>query len=345
MLRNENSKLFFVPLEQLVERSRSAAEKLCYYPPYSIITSSLWRCIIGVFPMNASQEQHYNFLYEQHIINLRLQGKRPSTIDAYARAVRRITAFFDKTPDTLTTADLKQYFNSLIQTHSWSTVKLDRNGLQFFYRYTLNIQWVWLDIVKPPQLKRLPDIITPRQVTCLINKTKQLRYQVFFVTLYSLGLRLSEGLNLTISDIDSETMQVHLRNAKGGKDRIVPLPEQTLFALRAYWKTHRHERLLFPAKGSARNSPMDKGSVQKALKQVLRDCRLNKNISPHSLRHCFATHLLEQGLDLRSLQSLLGHASLNTTARYTQLTKRKQHDIACAVNKLADKLIIEWVSK
>jgi integrase/recombinase XerD len=189
--------------------------------------------------MNQLQEQHYNFLYEQHLINLRLQGKRPSTIDAYARAVRRITAFFDKTPDTLTMADLKQYFNSLIQTHSWSTIKLDRNGLQFFYRYTLNKQWEWLSIVKPPQVKRLPDIITPRQVTCVINKTKQLRYKVFFLTLYSLGLRLSEGLNLTIRDIDGETMQVHLRNAKGGKDRIVPLPEQTLLALRAYWKAHR----------------------------------------------------------------------------------------------------------
>lgn len=295
--------------------------------------------------MNTSQAQRYNYLYEQHLINLRLQGKRPSTIDAYARAVRRITVFFDKTPDTLNVQELNIYFNKLIQSHSWSTVKLDRNGLQFFYRYTLNKQWEWLSIVKPPQVKRLPDIITPRQVTCVINKTKQLRYQVFFLTLYSMGLRLSEGLNLTIRDIDSETMQVHLRNAKGGKDRMVPLPKQTLLALRAYWKTHRHECLLFPGKGSASNSPMDKGSVQKALKQVLRDCRLNKNISPHSLRHCFATHLLEQGLDLRSLQHILGHASLNTTARYTQLTKLKQHDIVCAVNKLADKLSIKWCSK
>jgi integrase/recombinase XerD len=99
--------------------------------------------------MNQLKEQHYNFIYEQHLINLRLQGKRPSTIDAYARAVRRITAFFDKSPDTLTTPDLKQYFNNLIQTHSWSTVKLDRNGLQFFYRYTINKQWEWLAIVKP----------------------------------------------------------------------------------------------------------------------------------------------------------------------------------------------------
>ena len=294
-------------------------------------------------PMNTSQAQRYNFLYEQHLINLRLQGKRPSTIDAYARAVRRITEYFDQAPDRLTTADLKQYFNSLIHTHSWSTVKLDRNGLQFFYRYTLAKHWEWLSIVKPPQVKRLPDILTTAQVSRIINNTKQLRYQVFFLTLYSMGLRLSEGLNLTIYDIDSESMQVHLRNTKGQKDRIAPLPKPVLIALRTYWKTHRHQRLIFPGSHTKTNTPMDKGSAQKALKRVLQDCRIQKSISPHSLRHCFATHLLEQGLDLRSLQHLLGHASLNTTARYTQLTKIKQYDITKAVNQLTDKLSIEWV--
>jgi integrase/recombinase XerD len=217
--------------------------------------------------------------------------------------------------------------------------------LQFFYRYTLNKQWQWLSIVKPPQVKRIPDILTPVQVCHVLNQTKQLRYQVLFMTLYSMGLRLSEGLNLTIHDIDKSTMLVHVRDGKGGKDRMVPIPELTLLALRDYWKTHRHERLIFPGSHTKTNTPMDKGSVQKALKRVLQDCHIKKLISPHSLRHCYATHLLEQGLDLRSLQHLLGHASLNTTARYTQLTKLKQHDIVCAVNKLADKLSIEWCSK
>tara|TARA_B110000467_G_C18329584_1_gene491959 strand:+ start:362 stop:1249 length:888 start_codon:yes stop_codon:yes gene_type:complete len=295
--------------------------------------------------MNTSQAQHYNYLYEQHLINLRLQGKRPSTIDAYARAVRRITAFFDKTPDTLTTPDLKQYFNSLIQTHSWSTIKLDRNGLQFFYRYTLNKQWEWLAIVKPPQVKRIPDILTVKQVSDVINQTKQLRYQVFFMTLYSMGLRLSEGLNLTIHDIDKSTMLVHVRDGKGGKDRMVSLPWRTYLALRNYWTTHRHGRLIFPGLHVNAKTHMDKGGAQKALKKVLRDCRIQKLISPHSLRHCFATHLLEQGLDLRSLQQLLGHASLNTTARYTQLTKVKQRDMSRAVNDLTDKLTITWSVK
>lgn len=293
--------------------------------------------------MNTIEQHRFNELYQQHLINLRLQGKRPSTIDAYSRAVRRITAYFDRVPDSLTTADLKLYFNSLIQTHSWSTIKLDRNGLQFFYRYTLNKQWQWLNIVKPPQVKRLPDILTPKQVGLLISQTRKQRYQVFFLTLYSMGLRLSEGLNLTVFDIDSQLMQLHIREGKGGKDRLVPLPLRTLNALRQHWLIHRHPTLIFPGLGQGKNAPMDKGGVQKAMKQVMRDCRIKKRISPHSLRHCFATHLLDQGLDLRSLQVLLGHASLKTTERYAHLTPQKQKNTAKAVNLLTDTLTLEWV--
>jgi site-specific recombinase XerD len=199
-----------------------------------------------------------------------------------------------------------------------------------------------LNIVKPPQVKRLPDILTPEQVSLLINKTKQWRYRVFFLTLYTLGLRLTEGINLTVNDIDSEAMQVHIRDGKGGKDRLLPLPEHTLYALRRYWLTHRHSVLLFPGKGNMSDSPMDKSGVQKAIKQVVKECRINKRISPHSLRHCFATHLLEQGLDLRSLQCLLGHSNLNTTARYTQLTQVKQQDTVRIMNQMTDNLDLIW---
>ncbi len=295
--------------------------------------------------MNPTDLKRYNTLYEQHLTNLKLQGKRPATIDAYSRAVRRITAHFDRVPDTLTTSDLKHFFASLIQTHSWSTIKLDRNGLQFFYRYTLDKQWEWLNIVKPPQVKRLPDILTPQQVSSLITYTRQARYQVFFLTLYSMGLRLSEGLNLTVHDIDSQTMRVHIREGKGGKDRMVPLPQRTLKALRTHWLTHKHPCYLFPGLGTCHDTPMDRGGIQKTMKLVLKECGIKKHASPHSLRHCFATHLLEQGVDLRSLQTLLGHASLNTTARYTRMTQIKQRDAAMAINQLTDALDLTWSIK
>ncbi|WKY59514.1 site-specific integrase [Vibrio sp. SNU_ST1] len=288
--------------------------------------------------MNSTDLERYNTLYEQHLTNLKLQGKRPATVDAYSRAVRRITAQFDRVPDTLTTADLKQFFASLIQTHSWSTFKLDRNGLQFFYRYTLGKQWEWLNIVKPPQVKKLPDILTPQQVSSLINHTRQARYQVFFLTLYSMGLRLGEGLNLTVHDIDSQTIRVHIREGKGGKDRMVPLPLRTLKALRTHWLSHKHPRLRFPGLGKGDDAPIDRGGIQKNMKLVLNECDIQKHASPHSLRHCFATHLLEQGLDLRSLQTLLGHASLNTTARYTRMTQIKQRNAAMAINQLTNAL-------
>jgi len=163
-----------------------------------------------------------------------------------------------------------------------------------------------------------------------------------FLTLYTMGLRINEALNLTIHDIDSQTLQVHIRNGKGGKDRLVPLPKRTLNALRLYWSTHRHPELIFPSKGKSCDVSMNDQGAQKALKQIIKECGIHKRITPHSLRHCFATHLLEQGLDLRSLQILLGHSSLNTTARYTHLTQLKLHDASMALNQLADRLILNW---
>jgi integrase/recombinase XerD len=292
--------------------------------------------------MDTFEQQRFDSLYEQHLTNLTLQGKRPATIDAYSRAVRRIAAFFYRCPDNLTTDDLKRYFTQLIASHSWSTVKLDRNGLQFFYRYVLDKQWQWLNIVKPPQVNRLPDILTPTEVAVVISLTHKLRYKVCFLTLYSLGLRLGEAISLRVGDIDSQLMQVHIRDAKGGKDRLIPLPKRTLLALRYYWQTHRHPRYLFPGKDGKPDSLMDKGGIQKALKRVIAECNIHKSIRPHNLRHSYATHLLEQGLDLRSVQSLLGHNSLNTTARYTKLTHITRKNTAEAINKLADDLILKW---
>lgn len=273
--------------------------------------------------MIASEQARFEDLYQRHLSALKLQGMRPKTIEAYARAVRRVAEHFDRCPDTLSVEDLKSFFSKLVDSHGWSTVKLDRNGLQFFYRHVLERDWDWVRIVKPPQIRTLPDILSVAETAQVIKATRRLRFRVFFLTTYSLGLRLGEALALEVGDIDAQAQRVHVRNAKGGKDRFVPLPALTLRSLRKLWSRHHHPRLLFPNPRGAvalARGPMDRGGVQAALKAALADCGVTRRLSVHSLRHGYATHLLEAGVDLREIQTLLGHASPATTARYTQLT-------------------------
>ncbi len=281
--------------------------------------------------MNKTQQKRFQSLYQQHVNALRRQGKSKSTIDLYAHAVRRIAEYFDRCPDKLTNKELNEYFDWLVQERSWSTVKVDRNGLQFFYKHVLGKQWQWVDIVKAPIVKRLPDILNADELTRLINGTKEARYQTYFLAVYSMGLRLGEGLNLRVGDIDSQVMRIHLRDAKGRKDRYVTLPKGALLALRRYWASHRNASLLFPAGTNAaerRRSkvPMNRSGVQKALKAIIKDCGIHKSVSIHTLRHCYGSHLVEQGLHLRSIQREMGHDDPRTTAIYTQLTELAQQN-------------------
>lgn len=142
--------------------------------------------------MESSEVKRFATLYERHLKLLKLQGKSKSTIDAYSRAVRRIKGHYDCCPDKLTKDQLENYFSDLIETHSWSTVKIDRLGLMFFWKHVLELDWQWLDMVKPPKVKSIPDILTPTEVERLICATKKMRYRVFLLATYSMGLRLTE---------------------------------------------------------------------------------------------------------------------------------------------------------
>lgn len=295
--------------------------------------------------MNKTQQSRYESLYQQHVNALRRQGKSKNTVDAYARALRRVTEHFDRCPDRLTVADLKEHFDNLVNSHSWSTVKVDRNGLQFFYKQVLDKKWLWVDIVKPPEVKSLPDILTSDEISRILNATQQPRYRTFFLTVYSMGLRLGEALNLTIADIDAPHHRVHIRCGKGRKDRFVTLPDATLVLLRHYWTTHRHRRFLFPAGKTPAEQhratrPMDRGGVQRAFKAIAQACHINKRVTIHSLRHCYGTHLVEEGLNLRAIQKELGHENPQTTALYTQLTDPVQQDAARLINTLVSRLSI-----
>lgn len=232
--------------------------------------------------MTATAAEHFDRQYQTHLKHLKLKGLQPKTIEAYARAIRRLGGYFSQQIDDLSEAQLTDYFSDLIETHSWSAVKLDLYGLKFYTTHVLRKPWVMPHLIKPPKSQRLPDIVTVDEAQQLFAATRTLSYRVFYFTLYSLGLRLGEGLALKVSDIDATRRRVHIRDAKGNRDRFVPLPDATLSALRQFWQIHRHPELLFPnrhggLKAAHRaKSPLDRGGVQTTLRQVAQDCGLKK---------------------------------------------------------------------
>jgi integrase/recombinase XerD len=229
-----------------------------------------------------TEKNRFNELYQRHLRSLKLQGKSQKTIEAYSRAVRRITEHFDCCPDKLSLEQREQYFADLVKSHSWSTVKIDRVGLQFFWKHVLKQDWQWVDIVKAPKVRSLPDILTVAEIERIICATRNLRYRVFLLATYSMGLRLSESLALQVGDIDGKRKLVHIRRGKGHKDRFVPLPDLTYQALRALWCKHRNPRWLFPnAVGSPERiqkatTHMDRGGTQAAMKAVVEQCGIKK---------------------------------------------------------------------
>lgn len=232
--------------------------------------------------MTSSSESDFKHNYQTHLKHLKLKGLQPKTIEAYARAIRRVGEYFDDQINELSEAQLTDYFTDLLASHSWSSVKLDLYGLKFYYTHVLRKPWVAPHLIKPPKAQRLPDIVTVEEAQRLFLTTRTLSYRVFFFTIYSLGLRLGEGLRLQVGDIDAERQRVHIRDAKGNKDRLVPLPAATLALLRRFWLVHRNPVLLFPnrhggLKGAHRaTTPLDRGGVQTTLRQVAQDCGLKK---------------------------------------------------------------------
>ena len=232
--------------------------------------------------MTTPSTKHFDRQYQTHLKHLKLKGLQPKTIDAYARAIRRLGEYFDHRIDDLTEAQLTDYFSELIESHSWSAVKLDLYGLKFYTTHVLHKPWTMPPLIKPPKAQRLPDIVTVDEAQHLFATTRTLSYRVFYFTLYSLGLRLGEGLALRVGDIDAARRRVHVRDAKGNRDRFVPLPDATLATLRRFWGLHRHPELLFPnrqggLKAAHRaRSPLDRGGVQTTLRQVALDCGLKK---------------------------------------------------------------------
>ncbi len=271
---------------------------------------------------------------------LQLRGLSERTQEMYVRAVRQLAEHYHKSPDLLTEEELRQYFLYIknVKQYSRSASTIALCGIKFFFEYTLNRDWTTLSFVRAPREKKLPVVLSIEEVRKLLGSVRLLSYRVCLSTIYSCGLRLQEGTRLQVRDIDSSRMMIHVRHGKGGKDRYVPLPQRTLELLRQYWVTHRHPVLVFPAPGrghagfSSATQPMPKSSLQEAFRQALKQSGIHKQASVHTLRHSWATHLLEAGVHLRLIQEYLGHNSPTTTSVYTHLTARAEQLGSVAIN-------------
>jgi len=285
-------------------------------------------------------------LYDKMSEDLHLTGKAERTVHGYLRAVRQLADWCKKSPDQVSEAELRRYFLFVKNQRkaAYGTLRVVLSGVQFFYRTTCPRDWNVLSMLRLKNDKTLPEVITREQVRQIIRAATTQRMQVFFWTVYSMGLRLNEGLHLQIGDIDSARKLVHVHRGKGAKDRYVPISQFTIDSLRRYWLTHRHPRFLFPADGrnhtlrpgktSTAKTPMSMTAPQGAIKKITRQLNFGKKVSTHTLRHSFATHLLEAGVSLRIIQQYLGHSSLMTTIEYLHLTDSAVADARQTVERL-----------
>jgi integrase/recombinase XerD len=282
--------------------------------------------------------------YEKSITALQLNGMAELTQYNYTREIRLLIEYFEKTPDLISEEELQEYFLYRRNVSKWAsgTMKICYSGIRFFFENVLRREWHILNILRAQPEHRLPAVLSTEEVRELLARVTSPYNHTFLSTIYSCGLRLREARYLEVSDIDSRRMMLHVRLGKGGKDRYVPLPNTTLALLRRHWATHRNPRLLFPSlgrngKGMNSQTPVAISTVYGVFQSAKQAAGIQKRgVSPHTLRHSYATHLLEAGVNLRVIQRYMGHTRLETTMIYLHLTTKGQEDAF----KLIDQIMV-----
>ena len=278
---------------------------------------------------------------------LTLAGKGERTVEAYTRALRMLVTHCGKDPCAISQAELEAYFLHRRNVDHWSpnTMRICYCGIRFFFVSVLGRDWRLFQYLRARTESRLPTILSREEVRSILGCVRTPHNHAFLSTVYACGLRLQEALFLEVRDIDAERMMIHVHRGKGAKDRFVPLPQATLTLLRAHWKRHRNPHLLFPAygrdsrSGGLSTTPMAKSSVQGALRQAKSLAGIRKAaVSVHTLRHAYATHLLEAGVNLRVIQKYMGHSSLETTMVYLHLTHKGEADAYALINTVMEGL-------
>jgi integrase/recombinase XerD len=273
-------------------------------------------------------------LRSRMIEDMKLRGFSPRTQESYIGAVRQLAKYYRRSPDQLREEELRKFFLYLTEEKhaSRSTITQYLSGIKFFYETTLRKDWYALELIRPPKRKILPVVLSAEEVRTVLSLIKRPSYHMVLALIYSCGLRLMEGINLRLGDIDWDRRIVRVRNGKGGKDRDVPVSEKILEQLKVYIRRYRPEAYI--CTGRDHKSPIHPSALQRAFKSALQESGINKKASIHTLRHSYATHLLEHGVDLRMIQIILGHQSPKTTTIYTHLTQKGFTALGAALERL-----------
>jgi integrase/recombinase XerD len=285
-------------------------------------------------------------LFTRFSEDLQLKGLSQKTILMYTRAVKQLTKHYQKSPENISDEDLRRYFLYNKNERKWSRVAstISLCGIKYFYTLTLKREWTSLKFIRPEKEKKLPSILSPQEVRSILDRVEFPHHRACLKVIYSLGLRIGEGTRLKVSDIDSQRMFVHIHRSKGNKDRYIPLPKRTLEIMRAFCKMHRNPVLIFPAPGRGgqkmpyNTEPIPISSIQIAFRDAMKAAGIHKNVSVRHLRHSYATHLLEAGVNLRYVQQYLGHNDPNTTMVYTRLIKQDLEEPTHILNEVMQNL-------
>ena len=281
-------------------------------------------------------------LRKRMIEDMQLRGFTRKTQISYVRAVEGLTRFHRRSPDKLSDEEIRRYFVHLTCERKLArpTVTIALCGIKFLYESTLRRDFTVTGVPRPKREKKLPVVLTRGEVRAILNRVTEVRHRACLSLIYACGLRLGEACRVQVADIDRTRGVLHVRQAKGAKDRYVPLPPAILPLLAACWRTHRNPTWLFPSVGrggvhggtSVNHAPL--GTVQQVFRAALAVSGVRKHVSVHSLRHSYATHLLEDGVNLRLIQTWLGHNSPTVTAVYTHLTEQATSSAAQQVGRL-----------
>ena len=266
-------------------------------------------------------------LRQKMINEMKLRNFAPETQYAYSKAVEGLAIYYNKSPDKLNREEVKGYLLHLIEERklAWNTCNIVISGLRFFYTATLNQHSPQIVLPRRKSQVLLPEILSMKELERLFLCTRNRKHRTLLMTTYASGLRVSEVIRLRISDIDSTRMMIRVNQGKGHKDRYTILSHRLLDELRAYWKHYRPPVFLFPGKDPHR--PMPRNTALKIYYWAKKRAGITKGRGLHILRHSFATHLLEANVDLRTIQTLLGHSSIKSTTIYTKVTRKKLRSV------------------